>query len=131
MYAHDFRPLREHLVELGLELLREVLQLGLQARLQPLSSPHNLLPERRQTCSKALLALNERSTEELSPFLGEVPAVPVGQVRAPRRAGHLAGRADLIQEIQHQQQRLSVRLALEAPDRINLDSKHRLLPTPQ
>ena len=48
VHADDRRAVRQELVDLGLQLLREVLELRLEARLKALPGPHQLVAERRQ-----------------------------------------------------------------------------------
>ena len=122
MDSHQVRGLRENFVDLRLELLREVLQLRAQSRLQPLARPDELLAERGELRAAPLLPLHQRGAEERGPFLDQVPAVPVGHLRAVGGPCDLAGGADLIQEIQHHQHRLPAVLPAEAPDGLDVDA---------
>ncbi len=120
--------MRQELVDLGLQLLRQVVELGLQARAQPLSGPDQLVAERGQGGAPALAAVDQGRVEEGRPLLDQVPGVAVGHVRLIGGAGDLAGGADLPEKIQHHQHRLGLVVLAEAPDRLDLDPDHRIAP---
>src|SRR5580692_11732492 len=122
MDSHQVGGLRENLVDLRLELLREVLQLRAQSRLQPLTCPDQLIAERGELRAAPLLPRHQGGAEERGPFLDQVPAVPVRHLGAAGSPRDLAGGADLIQEVQHHQHRLPAVLAAEAPDGLDLDA---------
>jgi hypothetical protein len=48
--------------------------------------------------------------------------MPVGHVGAHRGAGDLAGGADFVEEIEHDERRLAVVLAPKTPHRLDVDA---------
>ena len=76
-----FATLRQYLVDLGLELLREILKLRIEPRVQALAGPHQLLAQGREPRAAPLVPLDQRRAEERRPLFDQVPAMPVGHVR--------------------------------------------------
>ena len=56
MHADNRRSVREKLVDLSFQLLRQILELRSQARLKPLPGPHKLATEFSQAGSVSLLS---------------------------------------------------------------------------
>ena len=83
MYADDGRTVRQHLIDLGLEFLGEVLQLWAQSGLQPLSGPNELGPEGSEIRAPTPMSLDQRRCEEGGPFLDQVPRMAVGDAGTP------------------------------------------------
>ncbi len=125
VHAHHRGAVRHELVDLGLQLLGQVLQLGSQAGLQALAGPDQLFAERGQLGAAALLAHDQGRLEEGGPLLDQVPAMAIGQVLPVRRAGDLTGGADLVQEVEHHQHRLGLAVPPEAPLGLDLDPDQR------
>ena len=115
VHADDRRAMREKLVDLRLQLLREVLELRSQPRLEPLPGPYQLAAERGQTRSAALLPFHQWRAEESRPLLDQIPRVPVGNPRPFGGPADFAGHADFVQEIEHDQDGLAIAVSLETP----------------
>src|SRR6185437_6834835 len=126
--AHDALALWQYFIELGFELLREVLQLWAQARLEPLPGPDQLLTKLGQARTPPLLPFDQRRAEERGPFLDEIPAMSIRHLRMARGACDFAGGADLVEKVEHHQHGLAIALAAEAPDGLDLDADHSDLP---
>jgi hypothetical protein len=117
----------QQLVDVGFELLRKVLQLRAQPRLQALGRPDQLFTKGRQRGTASLTALHQRGREELRPLLDQIPRVPIGHLGLFGRARDFPGRPHVVQEIQHHLHGFGIAVLRETPDRFDCDAD-QLLP---
>src|SRR5579862_165303 len=120
--ANHRGPLRQDVTEIRLQLLRQILQLRSQARVQALAGPDELLTELRQTGAPSTRSLDERSAEETGPFLDQVPAVPVGNLSALSRARDFAGFPQLTQDLEHHEHRATVVFPTKSPNGLDFNA---------
>src|SRR5665213_2333720 len=116
--------MRQKLADLGFQLLREILQLRSEARMQPLACPHELAAKRRQVSAPALLAFHQRCLEERRPLFNQVPGMAIGHAGARGGMGDFSGHADFVQQVEHDLDGLGIVVAPEAPYGFDLDADH-------
>ena len=112
-------------LDLGRKLLREVFQLGAEARLHALPGPHQLLAERGKRRALAALGFDQRYAKKVGPLLDQIPDVAIGEPCIGRGAGELSGLSDLVQDSEHHHDGLGSALLPETPDGFDLDVQHR------
>src|SRR6185312_8270687 len=124
MYADGDRPLREHLIDLSFEFLREILELRAKTGLQALPRPDELASEGSEAGAAALLAFEQRHLEECRPPLDQIPGVPIREISPICGVRDLARYADLIQQVEHDERRRAVVFAFEAPHGLDFNADH-------
>src|SRR5690606_7036800 len=112
MQAKRGRGLRGGFVQRAGELGGEVLELGREARLDPLARPQELRPQRAEARALAALHDDERGAEERRPALDQVPGMPVRHARAPRGLRELARFLECLQQREQREIEIALRLAL-------------------
>ncbi len=102
--------LGQHPAELEIELGCDVLQLGQQAGTGARLRPHQLLPQRREPGTAALLQHDQLGAEERRPARKDVPGVPVRHPSALGRSGQLSGLVHRSQQVEQAVVNLFARL---------------------
>ena len=124
VHPDDGGAVRQHLVDLGLEFLSEVLQLGAQAGLQPLARPNEFGTEGSEIGSAPLMPLDQRRCEESGPFLDQIPRMAVGNTGALRGSRDLARSPQLVEEFEQHLDRLGLAVPMKAPNGLDVDADH-------
>ena len=114
--------MRQHLVDLGLEFLGEVLQLWPQPGLQPLGGPNELDTEGSQIRTAPLMPLDQRRCEEGGPLLDQIPRMAVGNAGPLGGSRDLARSPEFVEEVEQHLDRLSLAITMKAPNRLDLDA---------
>src|ERR1700704_1075374 len=124
MNADDGRALIQERLDLGRKFLRQILELRAGARLHPLSGPHQFFSECGQHRALAAMGFDQRNAEKLGPLLDQIPDVAIGKLGVGRRTGELSGVPDLVENSEHNHDRLRAALLAKSPDGFDVDVQH-------
>ncbi|MGY4309128.1 hypothetical protein ACVIJ6_006371 [Bradyrhizobium sp. USDA 4369] len=112
-------------LDLGDELLREIVELRTKPRMHALARPHQLVSECGQSRSLAALGFHQRHAEECRPLLDQIPDMPIGELGIVGCARDLARPPDLAEHAEHHDDAVRVIILGEAPDRFDRDPQHQ------
>jgi hypothetical protein len=107
--------LREEWLDLGGELLRQIVELRPEPGLHALAGPDQLLAEGAQPRALAAVGLDQRHAEEIRPLLDQIPDMAIGEMGVGGGAGDLAGFPDLAEQAEHHDDALRAAVLVKPP----------------
>ena len=91
----------QQLLQLGVELRGQTVELGAQPRLYPLLGPQQLFTQNRQPGALPFAHLHQGQAKEIGGAVKQVPGVAVGNTRGLGGLGELAGVMDAIEQAEN------------------------------